>query len=264
MITGQLLEVVGCPERPALRPRVAPPARRVLARRARPRRPTPAPPPGADPLSGYRSLAASFRRHLLAENKSPRTVETYGEGVRLLGDFLVAEGLPTDVARLRREHVEAFVAALLARWKPATASNRYRALQVFFRWLVDEGEVEASPLAAMRPPAVPEAPPRVLDDDAAPQAAQGLRGPGVRRPARRGHPAPAGGHRHAPGGDRRAAGGGRRLRPRRGRRPGQGAPPPGLPVRPQGGAGPRPVPARARAATATPPCRRSGWASGAR
>src|SRR5262245_59106919 len=155
MITGQLLEVVGCPERPALRPLLRPPAGSA--------RPPSAPP--ADPLSGYRALAASFRRHLLAENKSARTVETYGEGVRLLGEFLAAAGLPTDVARLRREHVEAFVAALLARWKPATASNRYRALQVFFRWLVDEGEIEASPMAAMRPPAVPEAPPRVLDDE---------------------------------------------------------------------------------------------------
>ena len=152
-------------------PRAARPAVRSASSSAgrsprSPSAPAAAPPADpADPLSEYRALAASFRRHLLAENKSLRTVETYGEGVRLLGEYLVAEGLPTDVARLRREHVEAFVATLLARWKPATASNRYRALQVFFRWLVDEGELEASPMAPMRPPAVPEAPPRVLDDE---------------------------------------------------------------------------------------------------
>ena len=128
MIPGQLLEVVGCPERPSLRPDPRRPLRGAPAPRA-PRAPPSAPAAAdpadpADPLSGYRALAASFRRHLLAENKRPRTVETYGEGVRLLGEFLVAERLPTDVARLRREHVEAFVAALLARcetalWSPA-------------------------------------------------------------------------------------------------------------------------------------------------
>ena len=99
MITGQLLEVVGCPERPALRPDPRRPLRGRFRSPSCPRAPAaPAPRPGADPLSGYRALAASFRRHLLAENKSPRTVETYGEGVRLLGEFLARAGLPTDVA----------------------------------------------------------------------------------------------------------------------------------------------------------------------
>ena len=118
-------------------PRVAPaPAPRPHGGRAGPRRDLPDRP---DRLAGYRALAASFRRHLLAENKSPRTVETYGDGIRLFGEFLAEQGMPADVAHVRREHVEAFIAALLARWKPATASNRYRALQVFFRWLGGRG-----------------------------------------------------------------------------------------------------------------------------
>jgi hypothetical protein len=33
-------------------------------------------------------LAASFRRHLLAENKSLRTLEVYGDAVRQLAAFL--------------------------------------------------------------------------------------------------------------------------------------------------------------------------------
>lgn len=48
---------------------------------------------------------------------------------------------------------------------PATASNRYRALQVFFKWLVEEGEIKVSPMANMKPPRVPEEPPPVLSDD---------------------------------------------------------------------------------------------------
>jgi site-specific recombinase XerD len=70
--------------------------------------------------------------------------------------------MPTSPARLRREHVEAFMEALLARAKPATAHNRYRALRSFFAWLVEEGEVRESPMARMRPPRLPEEPPAVL------------------------------------------------------------------------------------------------------
>ena len=114
---------------------------------------------------GLAVLSASFKRTLLAENKSPRTVETYGEALRLFGGFLRERGLPTGVPRIKREHVEAFIADLLARWKPATASNRYRALHAFFKWCLEEGELTTSPMANTRPPQVPELPPAVLTDD---------------------------------------------------------------------------------------------------
>ncbi len=113
----------------------------------------------------YEALAQSFRRSLLAENKSPRTIETYGEAVRLLGDFLTRNGMPTQVQSISREHVESFIGELLERFKPATASNRFRGLQVFFKWLVGEGEVTVSPMVNMKPPAIPEAPPAVLSED---------------------------------------------------------------------------------------------------
>ncbi len=40
----------------------------------------------------------------------------------------------------------AFIDELNARTKPATASNRFRALQQFFKFLIEEGEIERSPL----------------------------------------------------------------------------------------------------------------------
>src|SRR5207244_11627992 len=107
----------------------------------------------------------SFRRSLLAENKSPRTVETYGEALRLFDEFLARQGMPRQIAGIRREHVEAFIAELLARWKPAPASNRYRALHSFFKWAVEEGELKTSPMANTKPPAIPEEPPTVLGED---------------------------------------------------------------------------------------------------
>ncbi len=107
----------------------------------------------------------SYGRHLRAENLSPRTGQTYMESARQLAQFLEQQGMPQDVASLTREHVEAFIADLLERWKPATANNRYRGLQSFFRWLVEEGEIGESPMVHMKPPRVPDNPPDVLREE---------------------------------------------------------------------------------------------------
>ena len=80
------------------------------------------------PEATITAMAESFRRALVAENKSPRTVQTYLESVARFRVFLVAERLPLGIAAVSREHIEAFVTDLLARFKPATASVRYRAL----------------------------------------------------------------------------------------------------------------------------------------
>jgi site-specific recombinase XerD len=105
---------------------------------------------------------ASFARSLRASNLSARTAETYTESARQLARFLAEKGMPQDVAKVRREHVEAFITDLLDRWKPATANNRFRGLQSFFKWLQEEGEVKQSPMQRCRPPRVPEEPPDVL------------------------------------------------------------------------------------------------------
>jgi site-specific recombinase XerD len=105
---------------------------------------------------------AAFGRSLRAGNRSDATVESYSTGVSQFEAFLARQGLPRDVANIRREHVEAFIEELLGKFRPATAANRYRSLQQFFRWLVEEGEIPASPMARMHPPRVPEEPPTVL------------------------------------------------------------------------------------------------------
>ena len=42
-----------------------------------------------------------------------------------------------------------FIDSLLERWSPSTAANRYRALQSFFNFLVDEEEIEISPMSGI-------------------------------------------------------------------------------------------------------------------
>ena len=116
------------------------------------------------PAASYVALVESFVRHLRAENKAPKTIRTYVQAVEQLVRYLAQAGMPTGVDHIHREHIEAFIADQLARFKPYTALNRYRALRVFFGWLEEEGEVKGSPMARMKPPMVPENPPALLSD----------------------------------------------------------------------------------------------------
>ena len=110
-------------------------------------------------------LIPSWERSLRAANKAPRTRQGYAEAARRLNAFLEANGMPTQAAKLRREHVEHFIDHLVQTYKPATAANRFRSLQQLFKWLEEEGEVAVSPMARMHPPKVPEVPVPVLGDD---------------------------------------------------------------------------------------------------
>src|SRR5918993_1883593 len=117
---------------------------------------------GPLPRGHLLALNRSFRRTLEAENKSPRTIEAYTDAVRLLATYCQAHGHPLLASELEREHIQAFIAHQLARWKPATAHNRYRGLHAFFKWTVTEGDLETSPMEGMRPPQLPEQPVEVV------------------------------------------------------------------------------------------------------
>jgi site-specific recombinase XerC len=119
------------------------------------------------PPGSLERLLVSWDLSLRASGKSAKTVQTYLEGTRQLVEHLEAKGMPTSAAGVRREHIESFIVSLReAGRSPATVSNRYRALQAFWGWLVEEGEVTESPMRNMSAPAVPEVPIPVLDDDA--------------------------------------------------------------------------------------------------
>jgi site-specific recombinase XerD len=104
----------------------------------------------------FHLLAKSYERSLLAANRSPATIAVYISGVRQFGAFLHQRGMPLTVAAITREHVEEFINHVLRRWTPATAAIRFRGVQSFFRWAVEEGEIKESPMARMKPPTVPE------------------------------------------------------------------------------------------------------------
>ena len=119
----------------------------------------------APALNDVLVLARSFELSLRARNRSAETIKSYVGTVEMFGEFLLASGFPTLIDRIRREHVESFIADQLARWKPKTARIRYGNLQQFFKWCVEEGEITETPMRNVRPPSVPEVPVPIISDD---------------------------------------------------------------------------------------------------
>jgi integrase/recombinase XerC len=114
--------------------------------------------------SASASLSRSSERHLRAKNLSDGTVASYQVGVRQFTAFLQPHG--RELTEATRADLEAFIASLLSRWSPATASTRYKQLQALYRWLEDEEEIAVNSMARMKPPVVPDRPIPVVPEEA--------------------------------------------------------------------------------------------------
>jgi site-specific recombinase XerD len=120
-----------------------------------------------DPLA---DIVRSFVRHLEARNLSPNTVSSYSESARQFTQFLKERRRGADVSPISRGDVEAFMRHVLTNFKDTTAAVRFRSLQQFFRWLLEEGETwllddGESPMRHMKPPKLAESAPPVLRID---------------------------------------------------------------------------------------------------
>ena len=115
--------------------------------------------------SEYASLVVSFNHHLQSLGLSSETIYSYLMACRLLNDHLVRKGHERAVEVIDRSDVEGFIGSLLAIRSPATAANRYRSLQQFFKWCVEEDEITSSPMQNMKPPRVPEKIIPVISDE---------------------------------------------------------------------------------------------------
>lgn len=116
-------------------------------------------------IDDIETLAVSFLRHLRAENLSSNTVDSYKESLKQLSFFLKSSGMPHEANRISREHIEHFIEHLLANKSPATANNRFRGIQQFWKWAAEEGEIERSPMANMRPPKIPDNPIPIIPEE---------------------------------------------------------------------------------------------------
>lgn len=69
-------------------------------------------------------------------------MKSYTDTVRGFCMFLVGNGMPVDVRGLTGEHVETYIAVQVERYRPKTASIRFGDLQQFFKWAVEEREMD--------------------------------------------------------------------------------------------------------------------------
>lgn len=108
-------------------------------------------------------IAASWVRSLRARNLSTNTQRIYQHAATGLNSFLAdytpepgARPAPADLTDVHREHVEAYITAEITRTSAASAHQQFRSLKTLFNWLVDEEELDRSPMRTMKPPEVPE------------------------------------------------------------------------------------------------------------
>jgi site-specific recombinase XerD len=113
------------------------------------------------------NILGSFSLHLRAVNRSPKTQEAYLDAAKQFLAFVADRGMPKALSDIKREHIEMFIVYLLEErgLASSTANNRYRGLQAFFKWLVEEGDITRSPMERMKPPQIVDNPPDVLRED---------------------------------------------------------------------------------------------------
>lgn len=101
------------------------------------------------PTLDIAALAASWQLALRADRKSPQTLKTYGDGVRLYLDWCeVEQSDPLDRGSLR-----GWVADLLDNGAAAaTARARHLAVRRFSAWLAEEREIETDPFLGIKAP----------------------------------------------------------------------------------------------------------------
>lgn len=134
-----------------------------------------------DPESPLTDLATIFARSLKSERKSAQTLEVYLRAVFEYDRYAAAHGLPRDVRKIKRSHVEQFLEDQIERFKPATAATRYSGLRRFFAWCVDEREITTSPMDKTRPPKVPETEKMALTDEQIEAILRACEGPSFRQ-----------------------------------------------------------------------------------
>ncbi|MEV6301319.1 tyrosine-type recombinase/integrase [Actinoplanes sp. NPDC051861] len=80
-------------------------------------------------------------------------------------DELEAGEAAADPTEVERGHIEEFQAWMVATRSASTALNKHKGLQQFFKWLVEEEDLERSPLARVKQPKTAQTLIPILGDD---------------------------------------------------------------------------------------------------
>lgn len=113
-----------------------------------------------------RPFAESWLLELRRRNRSPLTQRLYVGTLTDLGLFLHSRGMPTDPTAVTGEHIREYLLDQQDRGLSSkTVYSRQGYLAAFWKWMVDEGEVSASPMAKMKLPSLEETMPQILSDE---------------------------------------------------------------------------------------------------
>ncbi len=93
----------------------------------------------------FQAEISSFALRLAAEGKAAKTIRTYTEAVRWFAACLPGQAGRASWEQVRSQDIQRWMAWLLDRYSSAYASNQYRALQQFFKWLAAEDQLSANP-----------------------------------------------------------------------------------------------------------------------
>ncbi|WP_219462545.1 tyrosine-type recombinase/integrase [Nonomuraea rhizosphaerae] len=100
-----------------------------------------------------------------AADKSPGTIRSYLDSVRVLALFLSERGLPVEVEAVEAAGVRAFLDDSTATTSAGNAHKHFRNLRVFFNWVIAEEERTAgTPMEGIDPPKVGHRPAELLSE----------------------------------------------------------------------------------------------------
>jgi len=103
-----------------------------------------------------KTLINSWRHHLIAANKAPRTISDYVTSMHRFAQWAKSQPEQLTAETVRRTHVRAWLAFELERISAKTTVRHYQAVRQFFIWLVAEEEITVNPTTGVKQPAVPE------------------------------------------------------------------------------------------------------------
>ncbi len=101
----------------------------------------------------FQAEISSFRLRLAAEGKAAKTIRTYAEAVQWFAAYLLEQAGRASWEQVDCQDIQLWMAWLLDRYSNAYASNQYRALQQFFKWLAAEDQLP-NPMEGLQPPPV--------------------------------------------------------------------------------------------------------------
>jgi site-specific recombinase XerD len=114
-----------------------------------------------DTLTGPDKFAwLEYERALMVRNRSPRTIQNYGEAALQLAAFIA----PAPLTQATRAQIESYLIWCREQHSVGTQMNRFRSLKALYRWWEDEEIVTRSPMRRIEAPAGAQKVPQVLSE----------------------------------------------------------------------------------------------------